>query len=72
MSAEDRREWAAEVVEMEAAFRKHTIRRVRHGGRYSVRCRRGLWAVEGPDRESVDAEARHYFRQYYEDGEYER
>jgi phage-related baseplate assembly protein len=41
-------------------------------GRYEIKCRLGLWGVEGPDRESVEDEAMHYWQQYFGDGEYQK
>ena len=42
------------------------------GGRHEINCRLGLWGVEGPDRESVQGEAMHYWKQYFADGEYQK
>lgn len=39
-------------------------------GWYQIQCRLGLWGVIGPDRESVESEAMHYWLQYFGDGEY--
>lgn len=56
--------------EFQKAFEESTVfRRTKDG--YSVKCRKGLWAVEGPDREIVGKEAWHYFVRYYVDGEYD-
>ena len=38
---------------------------------YSIRCKKGLWAVEAPTEDKASIEAMHYFRQYYADGEYD-
>jgi hypothetical protein len=40
-------------------------------GRWYAKCPLGLWAVDGPDRESVERDAAHYWSQYAADGEYE-
>lgn len=40
------------------------------GGKTSISCRLGLWGVEGRDVDQVEKEARHYWIQYYKDGEY--
>ena len=37
----------------------------------AIRCRTGLWAVFAPTRAEAEREARHYFWQYAEDGEYD-
>ena len=42
------------------------------GGRHEIKCRIGLWGVEGPDIESVECEAMHYWQQYFGDGEYQK
>ena len=41
-------------------------------GRHEIKCRLGLWGVEGPDRESVECESMHYWQQYFVDGEYQK
>ncbi len=46
------------------------VRRKSRDGRHEIRCRLGLFGVEGPDREAVEREARHYWIQYFQDGEY--
>jgi hypothetical protein len=37
---------------------------------YSVQCKKGLWSVDAPSLEKAEHEARHYFIQYFSDGEY--
>lgn len=37
---------------------------------YKISCKLGLWSVEAPTRNRAESEARHYFRQYRDDGEY--
>lgn len=39
-------------------------------GRHIYGCPKGLWEVSSPDRKVAEREARHYFIQYYNDGEY--
>lgn len=39
-------------------------------GSLRIRCVRGLWSVEGKDRNLVRREAMHYWQQYHSDGEY--
>jgi len=41
------------------------------GGR-SIRCRLELWSVFAPDAAIAEREARHYWIQYFEDGEYQK
>lgn len=62
----------------EEAYKKWTIRRHKKGrdskpGEYVIKCKKGLWAIYAPwgQEELAEADARHYFAQYYEDGEYE-
>lgn len=39
--------------------------------RYEARCTKGLFSVDAPSPNEALREAKHYFRQYFEDGEYE-
>ena len=41
------------------------------GGR-SIRCCLGLWGVSAGDKATAEREARHYWIQYFEDGEYQK
>lgn len=52
------------------SFHKCTSRRVLKDGTLRIRCKLGLWAVEGKDHAQVQREAMRYWIQYYEDGEY--
>lgn len=38
---------------------------------YGIGCKKGLWMVEGTDKEYVRSQAKHYFIQYWSDGEYD-
>lgn len=38
----------------------------------SIRCCLGLWGVSAPDAATAEREARHYWMQYFEDGEYQK
>ena len=52
------------------AFEKHVrVRRTKAG--WSMRCKRGLWAVSAPTFVRAYTEAMHYFAQYHADGEYD-
>ena len=52
-------------------FKKHTKHHVSADGtQYSIDCKKGLWGVSAPTQEAALNEARHYFRQYWRDGEY--
>lgn len=59
-----------ENLELIVAFQKNTERKLMKNGRVEIHCKKGLWGVDAPDSDAADAEALHYFRQYYEDGEY--
>ena len=37
---------------------------------YSARCKKGMWRVDAPTKEQAEKEGRHYFAQYFMDGEY--
>jgi len=41
------------------------------GERVSIACKKGLWSVDAPTLEDAEREAKHYFQQYYHDGEYD-
>ena len=58
-----------DVIADEAMFERCITRR-RVNGRLYIRCKRGNFSVGGPDAAQVEAEARHYWRQYFNDGEY--
>jgi len=38
---------------------------------FCVNCVLGLWGVSAPTKEQAENEARHYFAQYWSDGEYD-
>ena len=44
----------------------------RRGERCEIKCRLGLWSVEGPYGLALINEAGHYFEQYKSDGEYDK
>lgn len=52
------------------AYHKNTSVSDIGDGRVRIKCKKGLWSVEGPMKEAVN-EAIHYFKQYWNDGEYE-
>jgi hypothetical protein len=54
----------------ESLFEQATIRKELKNGRYSIKCVKGLWAVDAPNKSEATREALHYFSQYLEDGEY--
>jgi len=56
-------------LEIDEAFKKNiTIKDTGYG--FEVNCRKGLWGVVAPTKEEALREARHYFVQYFMDGEY--
>lgn len=57
-------------LKMDKAF-KANVSHAASGGRHVFRCKKGLWCVDAPAEEDAKREAWHYFRQYYEDGEYD-
>jgi len=42
------------------------------GDRCEIKCKLGLWSVEGPYGLALINEAEHYFEQYKADGEYDK
>ena len=59
------------MEEIEKSFNANTIHLEDYfNGEYSIKCKKGLWAVFAPTKEIAEREARHYFIQYYGDGEY--
>jgi hypothetical protein len=47
------------------------VHKTENRGRFCVFCPLGLWGVSAPTKEQAESEARHYFRQYFSDGEYD-
>lgn len=52
------------------SFEKNTKYKVTKDGRHEVNCNKGLFGVSAPTKEQAMKEARHYFIQYFKDGEY--
>lgn len=57
------------LAETGDAFDDIVIHRLKNG-RHIYECPKGLWEVSSPERIVAECEARHYFQQYYSDGEY--
>jgi len=57
-------------MDLDKEFNKNTYKSIKDG-QYAVNCKKGLWGVTASTREEVMREARHYFIQYYMDGEYD-
>lgn len=60
------------TLDMDIFFERCVTRTVRRSNRYDIDCKLGLWGASGPDPESVEREARHYWIQYFSDGEYRK
>lgn len=56
-------------MNIDEAFQKFTKHRQKERG-YEISCTKGLFAVCAPTKEKAIREAKHYFWQYFEDGEY--
>lgn len=55
--------------EIDASFKANTtIKKNRHG--WDISCNKGLWGVSCKSKKACMREARHYFIQYFSDGEY--
>ena len=54
---------------MDAKFKQHTVTK-KADGRVSIDCKKGLWGVNAPTMKQAMIEAKHYFLQYWSDGEY--
>jgi len=56
-------------MNVDDAFDKFTeYKHTKYG--HEVNCVKGLFGVTAPDKDEAIREARHYFVQYYQDGEY--
>ena len=53
-------------------FERCVERRSKRGGRYEIRCILGNFSVDAPTNEEAEREAKHYFGQYFQDGEYDQ
>lgn len=56
-------------MEIDAAYKKFTTHKKTQYG-YEISCAKGLWGVCAPTADQADREAKHYFVQYFSDGEY--
>ena len=56
---------------IEKAFKENTEITRDRDGTYNIDCKKGLWGVSGAIYPKVMNEAKHYFQQYYSDGEYD-
>jgi hypothetical protein len=53
-----------------AIFSRCIDRRITKDGHLEIKCKLGLWCVSGRDHEFVHKQARWYWLQYFDDGEY--
>jgi len=51
-------------------FEQCIERKLMKDGSMEIHCKQGLWSVSGADHYFVEREARRYWIQYFEDGEY--
>ena len=57
---------------MSDAFETCVERKLLKDGSLLIACRLGLWSASGLDHAQIEREARHYWIQYYQDGEYKQ
>ena len=57
------------LCDLDAEFKKNTKHKVTIYG-FEINCKKGLWGVCAPTEKQALNEAKYYFRQYFEDGEY--
>jgi len=55
---------------IEEAFARHTTYKEKDG-RHTFDCR-PFFSVDAPTKQQAETEARHYFWQYYQDGEFDQ
>lgn len=56
-------------MSLDEAFDKFTIMSIKMG-RFAIKCKKGILAVDVPTKSQAVREEKHYFAQYYADGEY--
>ena len=57
-------------MNIDEAYKKWVSTRKCRDGSYTIKCKKGLWRVDAPSKRKAEAEANHYFAQYFADGEY--
>ena len=57
-------------MDIDESFDKNTNYKISQYG-HEFNCSKGLWGVCAPTKKQAEDEAKHYFIQYFEDGEYE-
>lgn len=57
-------------TDIDTAYKKFTSTKKTTTG-YSVKCKKGFWRVDAKSKTIAEVQARHYFVQYYMDGEYD-
>ena len=69
MSGEGLKHIPLEDVDYLPDFEKDTkYKKTKYG--HEISCRKGLWSVCAPTKKQALNEAGHYYRQYFDDGEY--
>ena len=64
--------WKATMSDkIEELFSLHTETKLMRNGRVEIHCKRGFWGVSAASEDEAMREAKHYFVQYFEDGEYD-
>jgi hypothetical protein len=57
-------------MDFKEAYKKWvSIRKNKTG--YTIKCKKGLWRVDCQNKRRAEVEAKHYFAQYFSDGEYD-
>lgn len=57
--------------EIEKSFAENTETKLMKDGRVEIHCKRGFWCVSAASEDDAMREAKRYFIQYFEDGEYD-
>lgn len=57
---------------MKSTFDLCTENKLLKDGGLEIHCKLGLWATQGMDHKQVEIDARHYWIQYFKDGEYKK
>lgn len=57
--------------EIDQIFSRYTETKLMKDGRVEIHCKRGFWGVSAASEDEAIREAKRYFIQYFEDGEYE-
>lgn len=58
------------MTDLDKEFAKNVSCKTTEFG-YEISCKKDLWGVECKDQKTAFREAKHYFQQYWSDGEYD-